>query len=84
MIFGAAAAIVLLGAGVKRMQLRGGGKAVAESLGGRWLNPAGASPSERRLLDVVEEFTPTSAKPATAFGQLRLIQFTDAALLSPK
>ena len=63
MIFGAAAAIVLLGAGVKRMQLRGGGKAVAESLGGRWLNPAGASPSERRLLDVVEEMSIASGMP---------------------
>jgi len=63
MIFGAAAAIILLGAGVKRMQLRGGGKAVAESLGGRWLNPAGASPSERRLLDVVEEMSIASGMP---------------------
>ena len=63
MIDGAAAAIILLGAGVKRMQLNGGGKAVAESLGGRWLNPAGASPSERRLLDVVEEMSIASGMP---------------------
>jgi len=62
-IASAATAVIMLGAGVKRMQLRGGGKAVAESLGGTWLNPAGASPSERRLLDVVEEMSIASGMP---------------------
>jgi Zn-dependent protease with chaperone function len=55
--------IILLGAGAKRLQLSGGGKAVAESLGGRWLQPAGASPAERRLLDVVEEMSIASGMP---------------------
>ena len=58
-----ASALILLGAGVKRIQLSGGGKAVAESLGGRWIQPAGASPSERRLLDVVEEMSIASGMP---------------------
>jgi Zn-dependent protease with chaperone function/uncharacterized tellurite resistance protein B-like protein len=58
-----ASALILLGAGVKRVQLSGGGKAVAEALGGRWLQPAGASPAERRLLDVVEEMSIASGMP---------------------
>jgi Zn-dependent protease with chaperone function len=55
--------VILLGAGVKRIQLRGGGRAVAESLGGRWLEAAGASPAERRLLDTVEEMAIASGMP---------------------
>jgi Zn-dependent protease with chaperone function len=55
--------VILLGAGVKRIQLRGGGRAVAESLGGRWLQAAGASPAERRLLDTVEEMAIASGMP---------------------
>jgi len=55
--------VILLGAGVKRLQLRGGGRAVAESLGGRWLEAAGASPAERRLLDTVEEMAIASGMP---------------------
>ncbi|MFM7798088.1 MAG: M48 family metalloprotease [Planctomycetota bacterium] len=62
-IAGAVSAVILLGAGVKRLQLTGGGKAVAESLGGAWVNPAGASPAERRLLDVVEEMSIASGMP---------------------
>ena len=62
-IAGAASAVILLGAGVKRLQLVGGGKAVAESLGGVWVNPSGASPAERRLLDVVEEMSIASGMP---------------------
>lgn len=58
-----ASALMLLGAGVKRIQLAGGGKAVAEALGGRWIQPAGASPSERRLLDVVDEMSIASGMP---------------------
>ena len=58
-----ATTVILLGAGVKRLQLSGGGKAVAESLGGRWIQPSGASPAERRLLDVVEEMSIASGMP---------------------
>ena len=63
LIGGASVAVMLLGAGVKRLQLAGGGKSVAESLGGAWLNPAAASPAERRLLDVVEEMAIASGMP---------------------
>lgn len=47
--------IVLLGMFFKNMQLKGGGKNVAESLGGRLLNPNTQDPHERRALNVVEE-----------------------------
>ena len=62
-IAGTTVVLILLGAGVKRVQLAGGGKSVAESLGGAWLNPAAASPAERRLLDVVEEMAIASGMP---------------------
>ena len=62
-IAAAATAIILLGAGVRRLQFAGGGKAVAESLGGAWLNPSSASPAERRLLDIVEEMSIASGMP---------------------
>ncbi|CAN5826326.1 M48 family metallopeptidase [soil metagenome] len=39
----------------KVAQLRGGGRVVAEQLGGRLLNPDTADPAERKLLNVVEE-----------------------------
>lgn len=58
-----ASGLILLGALVRRVQLSGGGKSVAESLGGRWLDPASATPSERRLLDVVEEMSIASGMP---------------------
>ncbi|MBE0496789.1 MAG: M48 family metallopeptidase [Campylobacterales bacterium] len=48
-------AVVLLGMFFKNMQLKGGGKNVAESLGGKLLNPNTQDPNERRALNVVEE-----------------------------
>ena len=39
----------------KVAQLRGGGRVVAEQLGGRLLHPDTTDPSERKLLNVVEE-----------------------------
>lgn len=47
--------IVFLGAMFRRVQLSGGGKTVAESLGGRLLNTATQDPQEQRLLNTVEE-----------------------------
>jgi Zn-dependent protease with chaperone function len=47
--------IVALGALFRMNELRGGGKAVAESLGGRLLNLQTRDEQERRLLNVVEE-----------------------------
>ena len=62
-VAGGAIGLIGLGALVRRVQLSGGGRSVAESLGGRWLDPASASPSERRLLDVVEEMSIASGMP---------------------
>jgi Zn-dependent protease with chaperone function len=43
--------------------LSGGGRTVAELLGGRLLHPDSASPDERRLLNVVEEMAIASGLP---------------------
>jgi Zn-dependent protease with chaperone function len=48
-------AVVALGALFRLAQLRGGGKAVAESLGGRLLNTGTRDADERKVLNVVEE-----------------------------
>ena len=56
--------IVVLGASaVKWMMLRGGGRRVAESLGGRLLLPQTRDFYERRLLNVVEEMAIASGMP---------------------
>ncbi len=47
--------IVGIGSVVKIAQLAGGGKAIAELLGGRPVSPDTTDPAERRLLNVVEE-----------------------------
>ncbi|MBI4265476.1 MAG: M48 family metallopeptidase [Acidobacteria bacterium] len=47
----------------KVAQLRGGGRVVAEQLGGRRLNPDTPVPSERQLLNVVEEMAIASGTP---------------------
>jgi Zn-dependent protease with chaperone function len=48
-------AVIVFGALYKMNQLRRGGHALAELLGGRLLLPASASAPERRLLNIVEE-----------------------------
>lgn len=49
-------AFVSIGGLFKRSQLRrGGGKVVAEALGGREINPNTENANERRILNVVEE-----------------------------
>lgn len=48
---------------VKWLMLRGGGKTVAESLGGRLLNPDTNNFYEKRLLNVVEEMSIASGMP---------------------
>ncbi|HEY0961674.1 MAG TPA: M48 family metallopeptidase [Pseudomonadales bacterium] len=55
--------IVLLGTLFRTMQLRGGGKAVAESLGGRLLNVQTRDADERRVLNVVEEMAIAAGMP---------------------
>ncbi|NWB25463.1 M48 family metallopeptidase [Pseudomonas gingeri] len=56
-------AVVLGGSLYKRVQLNGGGKVVAESLGGRLINLSPQNFEERRLLNVVEEMALASGTP---------------------
>jgi Zn-dependent protease with chaperone function len=56
-------AVVALGALVRLAQLRGGGKAVAESLGGRLLNTGTRDADERKILNVVEEMAIAAGAP---------------------
>ena len=58
--------LVVVGGGTlfKIAQLRGGGRVIAEELGGRRLNPDTSAPAERQLLNVVEEMAIASGTPA--------------------
>lgn len=56
-------AVVGLAVLFRMMQLRGGGEAVAESLGGRVLNADTRDADERRVLNVVEEMAIASGVP---------------------
>ncbi len=51
------------GALLRFVALRGGGRSVAEGLGGRLVNPQTRDPAERRLLNVVEEMALASGIP---------------------
>lgn len=55
--------VVIAGSLFKHFQLRSGGKAVAESLGGRPIDPATTDPEERKVLNVVEEMAIASGIP---------------------
>jgi Zn-dependent protease with chaperone function len=55
--------VVVLGSAYKLMQLSGGGEKVAESLGGRRLQPNTTDADERKLLNVVEEMAIASGTP---------------------
>ncbi|HTQ99061.1 MAG TPA: M48 family metallopeptidase [Candidatus Acidoferrum sp.] len=55
--------VVLLGALYRTAQLRSGGKAVAEQMGGRLLHGNDASAEERKILNVVEEMAIASGVP---------------------
>lgn len=56
--------LVAMGAYYKRYQLRrGGGRVVAEALGGREIYPDTGNPSEQRILNVVEEMAIASGMP---------------------
>ncbi|MBP9912812.1 MAG: M48 family metallopeptidase [Opitutaceae bacterium] len=63
-----AGTVVIVGAAslYKWSQLRGGGSAVAEMVGGRLIEPGRATPDERRLLNVVEEMAIASGVPIPA------------------
>jgi len=56
-------AVVALGSLYKLAQLRGGGRVVAESLGGRLVDSSTSDPDERKLLNVVEEMAIASGVP---------------------
>ncbi len=58
--------IVGLGSLYKWNQFRGGGAAVAESVGGRRIEPGTVQPRERQLLNVVEEMAIASGVPVPA------------------
>ena len=55
--------VVVLGSLFKVAQLSGGGKAVAEALGGTLVHPDSRDKDERRLLNVVEEMAIASGCP---------------------
>jgi len=55
--------IVLSGSWFRTLQLRSGGRAVAESLGGRLLNVQTRDAEERRILNVVEEMAIAAGLP---------------------
>ena len=60
---GTIAAVIALGSLYKLRQLAAGGRAVAESLGGRKINVAPQNDMERRALNVVEEMAIASGTP---------------------
>ena len=55
--------VVAGGSAYKVAELWGGGRVVAEQLGGRLLNPNSTVSSERQLLNVVEEMSIASGTP---------------------
>ena len=59
-------ALVTLGSLYRISSLRGGGRKVAEMLGGRRLQPGSAKGKERQLLNVVEEMAIASGAPMPA------------------
>ncbi len=66
LVAGGVVAIVVLGGLVRHLQLRVGGYAVAEALGGRPLALDTRDEGERRLLHVVEEMAIASGMPVPA------------------
>jgi len=55
--------VVALASGYKLLQLSGGGKVVAEAMGGRLLNINSDDADERKLLNVVQEMAIASGSP---------------------
>jgi Zn-dependent protease with chaperone function len=56
-------AVIFIGSAYKTVALAGGGSTVAESLGGRLVNPNSSQSDERKLLNVVEEMSIASGMP---------------------
>ena len=57
------AGVVAVASLMKYLSLRGGGRAIAEALGGQPISRNEADPSQRRLLNVVEEMAIASGTP---------------------
>lgn len=55
--------VVSLGSFYKLMQLRGGGSAVAEAMGGKLINTNASDSDERKILNIVEEMAIASGTP---------------------
>lgn len=64
-------AVIGIGSLTKTLELRRGGSAVAEMLGGQLLNPNTTDPDERKLLNVVEEMALASGMQVPAVYLLR-------------
>lgn len=60
---GGTLAVIACGSLVKTAQLSSGGRAVAESLGGRLVDTTTSDPDERKLLNVIEEMAIASGVP---------------------
>lgn len=61
---GVLSALLIGGGSLHRIaELRGGGSAVAEAMGGRIIDPSTRDPDERRVLNVVEEMAIASGVP---------------------
>ena len=58
-----ALAIIAIGSFIKIAELRGGGRVVAERLGGRLIMPSTKDVNERRILNIVEEMSIASGVP---------------------
>ncbi len=56
-------AVILAGSFIRTLSLRGGGRVVAEMMGGRLVSGNPRDPLERRLLNVVEEMAIASGTP---------------------
>ncbi len=63
LVLGGVVAIVVIGILIKLYQLRTGGRAVAESVGARLIDPTLATGQERKVLNVVEEMAIASGIP---------------------
>lgn len=55
--------VVSLGSLFRVAQLRGGGKVIAEAMGGRLLNTGNLDPDEKKVLNIVEEIAIASGTP---------------------
>jgi len=65
-VSGATFAVILIGSLRRWLALRGGGRAVAEMVAARPLDPGSHDPGERRLINVVEEMAIASGVPVPA------------------